>query len=56
MITLFQLDVLRDILINCDEEWLLSSINLTQCENRGVVMHIDKVNCQDMHELFDNEK
>lgn len=52
MITAQQLDILRDMLSQCDDEWLLSSLSLRDAGDRNFVIEVGNANWQDYNELF----
>ncbi len=55
MITIDQLAILRDMFENCDDEWLLESLSLTNAGHRNYSISVNHGNWQDVDELFPGE-
>ena len=55
MITEDQLEILRDIFNEADDDWLLSHISLQDCGNRDIRVTIENANWQDYQEIFERE-
>lgn len=55
MITEEQLDILRDMLSQCDDEWLLSHLSISNRGDRNFVIEVSHANWQDCDELFPGE-
>lgn len=55
MITAEQLDILRDMLSQCDDEWLLSHLSISNRGDRNFVIEVSHANWQDCDELFPGE-
>ena len=52
MITEEQLDILKDMFSQCDDDWLLSNLSIRHVGHRNFVIEIDNGNWQDCDELF----
>lgn len=52
MITNDQLDILKDMFSQNDDEWLLSHLSLKSTGHRNFVIEVDNGSSQDCEELF----
>lgn len=52
MITADQLEILKDMFEECDDDWLLSHLSIRHLGGRNFVVEVEKANWQDCEELF----